>query len=571
MVIFVISAVLIFGIFSHFYKPPVPPPQPHTPPAQTSTQSQSGNPSSSSQASAANSNITSAAKIPAIEGSAEKTIVVDSGLYRVELSSRGGVVRSWTLKKYSDDQPKPKPLDLVNSATAAQTGWPFSMVLADGTLESHANQSIYQVTVSPVSTAGDSSKSAASLDGTQFTAPVQVAFQWSDGHLAVTKKFTFQQNYEMSVETSAMLDGAPLQASLAWRGGFGDKAVYKAAQLVTVFYKTNGKLTLLQYKKLGVSGNQSQPATQSGPMEFLGIEDQFFTATFIPDGSDLSLWHWTQNTNIGGDSQPEAEMAAGPSSAMSPVRMRVYVGPKDLALLSKERPSLEELVQFGYMSVIAKPMLFVLQWLHRYIPNFGWAIVVFTLALTMVLLPIRVWTFHSARKMQAVGPEVKAIQEKYKKYSMSDPRKKKMNEEVMELYQREGINPVGSCLPMLVQLPILWGFYRMLSGAIELRHAPWIGWIHDLSAKDPYYILPIAMAISTFLMTKLTPTPAGMDPSQQRMMMVMPLMMAVIFINLSSGLNLYYFTSNLVGVGQQYYLNKTQPPPSRSKFKKKKE
>jgi YidC/Oxa1 family membrane protein insertase len=146
-----------------------------------------------------------------------------------------------------------------------------------------------------------------------------------------------------------------------------------------------------------------------------------------------------------------------------------------------------------------------------------------------------------------------------------------MNEEVMELYQREGINPVGSCLPMLVQLPILWGFYRMLSGAIELRHAPWIGWIHDLSAKDPYYILPIAMAISTFLMTKLTPTPAGMDPGQQRMMMVMPLMMAVIFINLSSGLNLYYFTSNLVGVGQQWYLNKMQPPPSRSKFKKKKE
>ena len=461
----------------------------------------------------------------------EKTIVIDSGLYRVELSSRGGVVRSWTLKKYSDDQPKPKPLDLVNSATAAQTGWPFALVLADGTLESHANQSNYQVTVSPrvpparLTRAQAGSKSTVSLDGTEFTAPVQVSFQWSDGHLAVTKRFSFQQNYEMSVETSAMLDGAPLQASLAWRGGFGDKAVYKAAQLVTVFYKTNGKLTLLQYKKLGaVPGNQSQlTRAVRVPWEFLGIEaTNFFTATFIPDGSDLSLWHWTQNTNIGGDSQPEAEMAAGPSSAMSPVRMRVYVGPKDLALLSKEKPSLEELVQFGYMSMIAKPMLFILQWPHRYIPNFGWPIVVFTLALTMVLLPIRVWTFHSARKMHAVGPEVKAIQEKYKKYSMSDPRKKKMNEEVMELYQREGINPVGSCLPMLVQLPILWGFYRMLAGAIELRHAPWILWIHDLSAKDPYYILPIAMAISTFLMTKLTPTPAGMDPGQQRMMMVMP-------------------------------------------------
>ena len=211
------------------------------------------------------------------------------------------------------------------------------------------------------------------------------------------------------------------------------------------------------------------------------------------------------------------------------------------------------------------------QWLHRYVPNYGWAIVVFTLLLTMALLPIRIWTFHSTRKMQMVAPEIKSIQDRYKKYSMSDPRKRKMNEEVMGVYQREGINPVGSCIPMLVQLPILWGFYRMLGGAIELRHAPWFGWIHDLSAKDPYYILPVLMAITTFLMTKMTPTPATVDPAQQKMMSFMPLMFIVIFINLSSGLNLYYFTSNLVGVGQQWFLNRSQPLPSRSNFKKKNE
>jgi len=263
-------------------------------------------------------------------------------------------------------------------------------------------------------------------------------------------------------------------------------------------------------------------------------------------------------------------MAAG-APTPAPVRLRVYVGPKDFALLGKQKPPLEGLINFGWFGVIGKPMLFVLQWLHRYIRNWGWAIVVFTLAISTLLLPIRIWTFRSARKMQSVAPEIRSIQDRYKKYSMTDPRKRKMNEEVMAVYQREGINPMGACLPMLVQLPILYAFYRVLTGAIELRHAPWIGWVHDLSAKDPYYILPIAMALTSYLMTKMTPTPAAVDPSQQKMMAFMPLMLVVIFIRLSSGLNLYYFTSNAVGMAQQWYLNRTHPLPSRSKFKKKSE
>jgi YidC/Oxa1 family membrane protein insertase len=216
-------------------------------------------------------------------------------------------------------------------------------------------------------------------------------------------------------------------------------------------------------------------------------------------------------------------------------------------------------------------MLFILQWMHRYIPNYGWAIVVLTLALTMALLPIRIWTFHSMRKMQVVQPEMKAIQDKYRKYSMTDPRRGKMNEEMMAVYAKHGISPLsqlGGCLPMLLQIPFLWAFYRMLAGAIELRHAPWILWIHDLSAKDPYYVLPIAMAVTTYLSTKLMPTATAVDPAQQRMMLLMPLVFVFIFFQLSSGLNLYYFTSNVVSVAQQLYLNRKEPPPSRSKFKK---
>jgi YidC/Oxa1 family membrane protein insertase len=554
-IIFILIAVVILFAWSHFFMP-TPPPQK---PGQTTTQKAPAQtpgpkPTGGEPSAAARPAPAPPAPIPAIQATSEKIVVVESQLYRIELSNKGGVVRSWQLKKYFDDQKPPRPLNLVDSDAGQQLGWPLSLHLSDAQQEEQANTELYEVTPS----------------SENVTAPAEIAFHWSNGHLAVTKKLKFEQGYEMSVETSVTLDGKPLPAALAWRGEFGDRSVYKASERISVFYKQGGKLKRLQYKNLGVSGNQSQPLLRSGPMEFVGIEDQFFTATFLPEGTDLSLWDWTRDFKRPEATEPAAEMAAGTATG-APLRMRMYVGPKELALLSKVRPSLEELVNFGWTGVIAKPLLLALQWLHNYIPNYGWAIVVFTLVLTMALFPIRVWTFRSARKMQLVAPEVKAIQDRYRKYSMKDPRKRKMNEEVMAVYQREGVNPLGSCLPMLVQIPFLWAFYRMLEGAIELRHAPWFGWVHDLSAKDPYYILPIAMAITSYLMTKMTPMPTTGDPTQQKMMALMPVMMAVLFINLSSGLNLYYFTSNVIGVGQQWYLNKAHPLPTRSKFKKKNE
>ena len=402
-------------------------------------------------------------------------------------------------------------------------------------------------------------------------APIKIIFHWSDGHLDVTKTLNFTLNYETTVEAAVTLDGKPQPVAVAWRGGFGDKAVYNAAQLVTVYYKSGGKLNLLQYKKLGVSGNQSQPAIQYGPLEFAGVEDQFFTASFLPDGTDISLWHWMQNHSVTTDgkqtSEPEAEMAAGTTTG-APLRMRVFVGPKDLGLLEKLQPPLAELINFGWTGIIAKPLLWILQTLHTKVPNWGWCIVLMTLVINIAMFPLKMKSWRSMQKMQKVGPEIRQIQDRYKKYSMSDPRKKKMNEEVMAVYSREGINPLGSCLPMVFQMPIWWALWRVLNGAIELRHAPWMGWIHDLSAMDPYYILPISMTIMMYLMTKMTPQTTT-DPAQQKMMALMPLMMGFIFFRLSSGLNLYMFTSNLVGIGQQYYLNKSEPMPAKGKFKKK--
>lgn len=563
-ILFVLLALLILFAWSHFVKPPVTPQKPGEAQQHELTSPQSAatpaSPGAEAEPAGARTSVVAESskpvKVPVVQATAEKSVVIESTLYRVELSNRGGVVRSWQLKKYFDDQTPPRPLDLVDPNSAAQLGWPFSVLLSDAQLETKANSALYEITP----------------DTGHLNAPSEITLHWSDGHLDVTKKLSFNQNYELSLEVSVTLDGKPLPAAISWRGGFGDKEVYKASQLVNVFYQTNNKITLLQYKKLGVPGHQDHPYLQMGPLAFTGIEDQFFTAVFIPQDTDLSLWHWTQQHNITVDdkpaTEPEAEMAAG-TSGDGPLRARLYVGPKDLTLLEKMNPPLEGLINFGWTGIIAKPLFYALKWTYKYVPNYGWAIVLLTLAINLPLFPFKMMSWRSMQKMQKVAPEVRSIQDRYKKYSMNDPRKRKMNEEVMAVYSREGINPMMSCLPMLVQAPIWWALWRVLTGAIELRHAQWIWWIHDLSVKDPYYILPAAMAVTMYLMTKMTPQ-ASADPTQQKMQTLMPLMFAVFFFTLSSGLNLYMFTSNIVGVGQQLYLNKTDPLPSRSKFKKKK-
>jgi YidC/Oxa1 family membrane protein insertase len=545
MLLAFVLMIAILGIWSKFYKPPVVPPKP----------------SSASVASVSTGNApgaTQAAPIAppagALQASDAETIVVQSPVYRVELSNRGATAHSWRLQKYFDDQNPPRPLELVNTAAAQQfDAWPLSVTLDDAQLESKANTGLYQV----------------SPQSTSFQAPVELTFHWSDGHLDVVKKLKFDTNYQIELDASASLDGKALPIAVGWRGGFGDIAIAKQSQIVNVFYSQNLKLNLLQYKKLGVSGHSDQRALQPGTLEFAGIEDQFFAAAFLPNTSGVNLWDWVQQRDVMQEGkpaqEPEAQIAIG-STTPGPISLRIFVGPKDLNVLGQLKPPLDDLIQFGWFGIIAKPLLFALQWTHRYVPNWGWAIVVLTIVINIPLFPLKVSSWRSMKKMQKVAPEVQTIQNRYKKYSMNDPRKRKMNEEVMAVYSREGINPFGSCLPMLVQFPFLLAFYRMLGGVIELRHAPWFGWIHDLSARDPYYILPIVMTITMYLMQKMTPM-ATADPAQQKMMTFMPLFMGFIFINLSSGLNLYYLTSNVVGIGQQYYLVKTHPLTERDNSK----
>jgi len=256
-------------------------------------------------------------------------------------------------------------------------------------------------------------------------------------------------------------------------------------------------------------------------------------------------------------------VAAATSS--QPLALRVYVGPKDYDDLKAMKPPLQSLVNFGFLEFIAEPLFHGLKWLHKYIPNYGWCIIVLTLIINMLLFPLRISSYKTTLKMQRVAPEIKAIQERYKKYKMNDPKKQEMNKEVMAIYSREGINPVGGCFQMFLQMPIWFGLNSALRGSIELRHAHWM-WISDLASKDPYYILPVVVGVSMYLVSKMTPMTSA-DPQQQQMMKIMPIMFAGSFIifPFSSGLALYILTSSLVGIGQQWYLNKTHPAPAAAK------
>ena len=268
------------------------------------------------------------AAVPVKEAKSEQTIVVESGLYNVELSNRGGVVRSWKLNKYEDNENPPKPLDLVNSAASQQLkAWPLSIRLDDPKLDAEANSALY--TVSP--------------SGSNLQAPAEVDFEWSDGHLQVSKQLKFGKGYEVELNVSATLDGKPLPAGMAWRGGFGDQSVSSAASLAEVFYSENGKIEYFNYKKLGVKDHQGQAAQVNGFMEAAGIEDTFFTAAFLPNQPGMTLWDWTQQQSITEEGkttqQPVAEMAAGPQAA-GPWSTRLYVGPKDLTELRRLQPPL---------------------------------------------------------------------------------------------------------------------------------------------------------------------------------------------------------------------------------------
>ena len=483
----------------------------------------------------------------------EREMVVENDLYRVVLSNRGGVVKSWTLKQYNDE--KGGPLELVNHGAAPATGYPFSLWTEEEPLRTQLNGALFQ----------------AASTGTR--APATVTFEYSDGTVSARKEFRFEHaSYLAGVSSTVERGGEPVPHLQTWQGNFGDHAMPGAYYTVGLVSKLPANTDAKQIPH----GDIDTEGVLGGGYTYAGIEDLYFAAIWMPPGggpadanvATLRSFRSDVKSPDGKETRTLIGLGVAGSHGNS---FRLFVGPKALDVLNRIHPqpraearlragqpveTLGTLVNFGWFAFIAKPLFLALKWVHsNVVANYGWAIVLVTVVINMILFPLKLKSMRSAMKMQKLAPQIKAIQEKYKKMKINDPRRAQQNQEVMGLYKQHGVNPVGGCFPMLLQMPFLFAFYKVLSLSIEMRHAPWVLWIRDLSSKDPYYVLPLVMVATMFVLQKMTPATTT-DPAQQKMFLMMPLIFGVMFINVSSGLVLYWLVGNIVGIAQQWYINK---------------
>ena len=473
-----------------------------------------------------------------VASAAETRTDIDTALYHLVFTNRGGVIESWVLKKYRDNDGK--PLELVNK-DAKDAPLPFSIQPRGASLGFDPNQVLYKATPEGNGTG--------------------VSFEYSDGKTTIRKSFQFDRSsYLANVHSEVLENNADVPHFLTWRGGFGDEKVRSPAQQQhTVRYDTSaGKLVTKSAKDA-----KNGPVTDSGSYTFGGLEDNFFAAVGLPsDGNTLEVRTYSDAVKLTGEEKPAdfagVGLSTGPQNALS-----FFAGPKDIDILNQVNPKLKQIIDWGFFGLLAKPLFLWLNWVHDHLTNnYGWAIILVTLVINLALFPLRLSSLKSARRMQKLQPQIQAINARYKNVGLRDPRKAEQNQEVMDLYKREGVNPVGGCLPMIIQLPFFYAFYRVLSIAIELRHAPWL-WVPDLSSPEtiPIHLLPIILIATQFLTQRMTPT-AGVDPNQQRMMMLMPLFFGFMFYSASAGLVLYWLTGNLVGIAQQLLINRLMPAPA---------
>ena len=494
---------------------------------------------------------------PSVQAEAQTTTTVENELYRITFSNKGAEVRSWLLKKQQDSDGK--PLDLVHQQAAEKFGYPLSLYTYDPAMTNGLRNAMF----------------VPSATGT-VSAPTSLSFEFSDGTTHVKKTFTFDETYVLHADVEVTRNGAPIRALISWPGGFGDQEnaqAYASTQLDTF---GSGKESHEAPKK--IAGG----ATLSGPFDWAGVSDTYFAAIFLPEKpatatlvtlrDDLTVAKDFRKNGLG-PGVPAKDAAKGATvtvpllgAAMGDtsgrVLTRIYAGPKAVNILKNIHaadPSitLGPLLEFGFFGIIGKYLFLALQFIHANIAsNWGWAIVILTVIINGVLLPLRIKTMQSGLKMQRIQPEMDAIKAKYKSLKVTDPKRNEMNAEIMQLQKDNGVNMFGGCIPTLIQLPLLFAFFGMLPKVVELRHAHW-GWIPDLSAADPWHILPIIMVVSQFLVQYYTPSP-GVDPQQQKMMaFMMPAVSGYMTWNYGAGLALYWSVGNLIGIAQQAVMNRT--------------
>ena len=561
MLAFTVLALVALLAFQYF-KPPTPPAPAQQQQTQTANQAvnQNSTPAAGQQAGtgqAASGASAPGSAAPTVAASAETLTVVENELYKITFTNKGAKVKSWILKKYKDSQGR--PLDLVNQRAAPDFGYPLSLYTYEPALTDELNnQALYQ----------------ASATG-NVAAPAGIIFKYAKGPLTVTKTFMFNNSYVVDTQVSVTRSGSPVRALVAWPSGLGDQeevAQYAASKFASsIDGKRDSTGPTKGWFSAGVSGN----ATSEQAYDYAATIDLYFAAAFLPatpSRATVVTLHQTIQApkdatapNSEKFPSPVLGLAVGDTSGVT--HTRLFAGPLQfdvLANLHATAPDglatgedLKPLIQFGSLKIIAEPLFLLLRFVYGYVGNWGWAIVICTIAFNLLMMPTRFMMMKSSLKMQRIQPKMEAIKKRYAHLKATDPKRAEMNAETMKLYKDEGINMYGSCLPLLVQMPLLYGYYRVLGNVIELRQAHWF-WLPNLAISDPLHILPIVIIASMFLVQFITPSP-GMDPAQRRMMaFMMPAILGFSMWNFASGLALYWATGNLINLGLQLGINRSK-------------
>ena len=497
-------------------------------------------------------NASSAAPAPilTVGESTDREIVVETTTVRATFTNRGGHLLHWVLKEYRNDNGE--PLDLVPQSMGADAVKPFSLVVDDPAITERINSAVYRVSV------------PGPVDATAMPQTLTFDMTASDG-LSVTKTFTVEpRGYLVTFSTVVQLGQTRLNPVIHWGPGLGDEIAHRPP---SSFFSPNSIVPAqpMIYKDGSVERVPHTAAgSQEGPFRYAGASDHYFASLLLNDESPVPVRIDYAPVNVPIPNEPArfaTYMTYSVRYQAPQEKSRFFFGPKSFDDLKAIDGELTRSIHFGMFSWLAVPLLGALQWVHGFVGNWGWAIVVLTILINLAMFPLRHKSVVSMKKMQELQPQMKAIQDRYAKYKITDPERQKMNTEVMELYKTKGVNPASGCVPMLLTMPFLFAFYAMLSVAIEIRGAHFFGWIHNLSAPDPLFITPVLMGVAQFWQTKMTPTTA--DPAQQKIMMFMPIMFTFMSLSFPSGLVIYWLVSTVWTIGQQYATNYLIGAPAR--------
>lgn len=543
-----LAILLSFGILAVYQTYLVPPP-PTVPAAEQSAATSSP----SAPTPAATPEATSAPAAPADPAVPAREIVVETDTVTAVFTTEGASLKSWKLKQYLNDQKQ--PLELIPVELPATAVRPFTLATDQAELSA-------RLAKAPFVTAAPDTVSLGSSPGT-------LSFEYQDGAGVIARKsFHFQPDgkaYVVSVEASVDVQGVARPVTMRMgpslgRGFSVGSRMMPSYPPAAVFLKDG------DVERLSAANIDTQPA-YDGVLRFVGVGDHYFLSAAVPVSASVRA----EFRNLTLPTLPADATATGVTqrsfvdysvSTTGAFAAPFFIGPKDFELLRAVDTQLVRAIDFGIFAWLVVPLLQALKWINGYVGNFGWSIILLTVLLNVVMFPLRHRSMVSMRKMQEVQPEVKALQKRYEKFKITDPERQKMNQEMMALYKQKGVNPASGCVPMLLTFPVLFAFYAMLSAAIELRGAPWIGWIQDLSQMDPLYITPVLMGATMFWQQKMTPSTA--DPVQQKVFLIMPVIFSVMFLWAPSGLVLYWLMSNIMTIGQQYLTNHLTGGPVRT-------